>query len=155
VVVDYILKWVEAITSPSNDARAAIKFLKKNIFTRFGTPRVIISDGGMHFCNHQFKTLLLIYGVKHCVATPYHPQTSGQVKVSNRELKCILKKTVNMSQCDWSVKLNDTLWAYQTAFMTPIGMSPIEWSMVRHVTFQLSWNTRLIGQRNYSILTCE
>ena len=100
IVVDYVSKWIEAVTLPSNDARAMIKFLKKNIFTQLGIPRVIISDGGKHFCNHQFKTLLLKYGVKHCVATPYHPQTSVQVKISNREFKDILEKTVNISRCD-------------------------------------------------------
>jgi len=85
--VDYVSKWVEVVALPSNDARVEVKFLKKNIFTRFGTPRTIISDGGKHFCNHQFKTLLLEYGVKHRVATPYHTQTSGQVEVSNKKLK--------------------------------------------------------------------
>ena len=80
------------VALPSNDARAVIKFLKKNIFTQFRIPKAIISDGGKHFCNHQFKILLLKYGVKHRATIPYHPQTSGQVKVSNRELKRILEK---------------------------------------------------------------
>ena len=84
VDVDYVSKWVEAVGFPSNDARVVMNFLKKNIFTRFGTPRATISDGGKHFCNRQFEALLSKYGVTHRVATPYHPQTSGQVEVSNR-----------------------------------------------------------------------
>ena len=135
VATDYISKWVEVVALPSNDARAVIKFLKKNIFTRFGTLRAIISDGGKHFCNHQLKTLLLKYRVKHRVVTPYQPQISGQVEVFNRELKHILEKTVNMSRSDWSVKLDDALWAYQTAFKTLSGCPTIEWPMIRHVTF--------------------
>nr|GEY34596.1 reverse transcriptase domain-containing protein [Tanacetum cinerariifolium] len=93
VAVDYLSKWVEAKALPTNDARVVCKFLK-NIFARFGTPRAIISDQGTHFCNDQFVKVMLKFGVTHRLATPYHPQTSGQVEVSNSGLKRILERTM-------------------------------------------------------------
>nr|GEX50619.1 reverse transcriptase domain-containing protein [Tanacetum cinerariifolium] len=64
------------------------------------------------------------YGVTHRLATAYHPQTSGQVEVSNRCLKRILERTVGENRASWSDKLDDTLWAFRTAFKTPIGCTP-------------------------------
>ena len=102
VAVDYVSKWVEACATPRNDAKVVERFLKKYVFTCFGAPRAIISDGGSHFCNFHIERLLKKYGVHHKVTTPYHPQASGQVELSNRELKSILQKTVNSSRRDWS-----------------------------------------------------
>jgi len=126
VAVDYVSKWVEVVASPKADNKTVVKFLKKNIFTRFGTSRVLISDGGSHFCNAQLVKALNHYGVKHKVATSYHPQTNGQAEVSNREVKRILEKTISTSRKDWSTKLDEALWAYRTAYKSPIGLTPFQ-----------------------------
>nr|GEZ19511.1 reverse transcriptase domain-containing protein [Tanacetum cinerariifolium] len=67
---------------------------------------------------------MLKYGFIHRLSTAYHPQTSGQVNVSNRGLKRILERTVGKNRASWSDKLDDTLWAFCTAFKTPIGCTP-------------------------------
>ncbi|XP_019090108.1 PREDICTED: uncharacterized protein LOC104738230 [Camelina sativa] len=124
VAVDYVSKWVEAVASPTNDSKVVLKMFKHIIFPRFGVPRVVISDGGTHFINKLFANLLRKHGVTHKVATPYHPQTSGQVEISNREIKSILEKTVNSTRKDWFLKLDEALWVYRTAYKTPIGTTP-------------------------------
>nr|GEW60544.1 putative nucleotidyltransferase, ribonuclease H [Tanacetum cinerariifolium] len=78
VAVDYLSKWVEAKALPTNDARVVVKFLK-SLFSRFGTPKAIISDKGTHLCNDQFARVMSKYGVTHRLSTAYHPQTSGLV----------------------------------------------------------------------------
>ena len=116
-------KWVKAVPCRIADHRVVLKFLEENIFSRFGVPKAIISDGGSHFCNKPFENILTKYGVKHKVATPYHPQTSGQVELTNREIKTILIKVVNSNKKNWYLKLLDSLWAYRTAFKTILGIS--------------------------------
>ncbi|GJX24287.1 reverse transcriptase domain-containing protein [Tanacetum coccineum] len=114
---------VEAKALPTNDARVVCKFLK-SLFARFGAPRAIISDRGTYFCNDQFAKVMLKYGVTHRLSTAYHPQTSEQVEVSNRGLKRILERTVGENRGSWLDKLDDALWAFRTAYKTPIGCTP-------------------------------
>nr|GEW59730.1 reverse transcriptase domain-containing protein [Tanacetum cinerariifolium] len=111
VAIDYLSKWVEAKAFPTNDAQVVVKFLK-SLFSRFGTPKAIISDRGTHFCNDQFARIMSKYGVTHRLSTTYHPQTSGQFEVTNRGLKRILERTVGENHALWSDKLEDALWAF-------------------------------------------
>ncbi|GJT14295.1 reverse transcriptase domain-containing protein [Tanacetum coccineum] len=123
VAVDYVSKWVEAEALPTNDACVVVKFLKR-LFSRFGVPKALISDRGTHFCNSLLEKTLRKYGVTHRLATPYHPQTSGQTENTNRAIKRILERTVNENRKEWSDKLDDALWTFRTAYKTPIGSTP-------------------------------
>ena len=95
--------------------------------------------------------ILQKYGVRHRTSLAYHPQENGQAKVSNREIKSILEKTINSSRKDWSKKIDDALWAYRTTFKTPLGMSPFRlvYGKTCHLQVELEhrayWATRLLN----------
>ena len=151
LAVDYVSKWVEAIPTRTNDAKVVAQFLRSHIFSWFGTPRALITDNGTHLCNKVIDKVLQKYGVRHRTSLAYHPQSNGQAKVSNREIKSILEKTVNNSRKDWSKKIEDALWAYCTAFKTPLGMSPfrIVYGKACHLPVELEqrayWSTRQLN----------
>ncbi|GJT05517.1 reverse transcriptase domain-containing protein [Tanacetum coccineum] len=86
--------------------------------------KALISDRGTHFCNKIMENTMKRYGVNHSFSTSYHPQTSGQVENTTRALKRILEKTFKDNPAIWSRKLDDALWAFRTAYKTPIGTTP-------------------------------
>ena len=77
LAIDYVSKWVEVIPTTTCDAKEVLSFIRRNILSRFGTLRAVISDEGSHFCNKLFAYLLAKYGVKHHVSLSYHPQCNG------------------------------------------------------------------------------
>ena len=110
--MDYVSKWVESITCPINDVNTVVGFIQRNILSRFGAPRTIISEEGSHYANKMFAKLLSRYGVRHAMGFAYHPQSNRQAEISNREITDILEKIVSISRKDWSVKLDDALKSY-------------------------------------------
>ncbi|GJT51038.1 reverse transcriptase domain-containing protein [Tanacetum coccineum] len=134
VAVDYLSKWVEAKALPTNDARVVVKFLK-SLFARFGTPRAIISDRGTHFCNDQFAKVMSKYGVTHRLATAYHPQTSGQVEVSNRHrgLKHSSKRTIGENVPHGPAKLMTLCGQFVLLFKDTNWCTPYKFSKKRKV----------------------
>nr|GEZ83330.1 reverse transcriptase domain-containing protein [Tanacetum cinerariifolium] len=94
---------------------------------------------GPNYTAKKFAKITLKFGVTHRLATPYHPQTSGQVEVLNRGLKRILKRKVGENHASWSDKLDDALWTFRTAYKTPIGCTPYKlvYGKVCHLSIEL------------------
>jgi transposase InsO family protein len=121
-----ISKWVEAMPCRKASTEKFIATIKSVIFSRFGTPRILISDGGTHFTRNNLKRCLSKLGIEQRVSMAYHPQTNRQAETSNRQLKSILNKTIEKGGKDWSKKLDGDLWAYRTVFKTLVGMTPYQ-----------------------------
>ena len=105
MVVDYVSKWVEALPCVAADMKSLKRMFQEIIFPCFGVLRVVISDGGSHFIDKTFMKCLSKMGVDHQVVTPYHPQTSGQVEISNKQIKNILQNIVKAMGKGWKSKL--------------------------------------------------
>ncbi|GJT95396.1 reverse transcriptase domain-containing protein [Tanacetum coccineum] len=105
----------------------------------FWNAKALISDRGTHFCNKIMEKAMKRYGVSHRFSTSYHPQTSGQVENTNRTLKRILKNTVKDNPAIWSRKLDDTLWAFRTAYKTPTDTTPYKliYGKNNHMPFEI------------------
>ena len=138
VAVDYVSKWVEALPCKHADNISSKRMFEEVIFSRFGVLRVVISDGGAHFIDKRFKQYLSKHGIRHNVATPYHPQTSGQAETFNKQIKNILQKTVNEMGTAWKDKLPDALWAYRTATRPQLECLHTNWCTGRIVTYLLN-----------------
>jgi len=145
MAVEYVSRWMEVIPTQKVDAKTMIKFLKKHIFCRFGTPRVVISDGGAHFHNTELKKTFEHYGVKHMIATTYHPQINRQAEVCNREVKRILEKIVSSSReiglSSWMRHCGRT----EQPSRHQLHCLHFSWYMGRLVIFLWRWSIELFG----------
>lgn len=124
VATEYLTKWAEAKAVKTNDAKNAATFLFEQIITRFGCPKILISDHGKHFLNEVIEELTMRFQIDHRKTTPYHPQTNGHTEKVNQTLATILRKIVVDSKRDWDVKLLAALWAYRTAFKVTTSATP-------------------------------
>ena len=116
VATEYLTKWAEAKAVKTDTAVRTATFMYKNIISRFGCLKILVSNRGSHFLNELFEEMTAKFRINHRKTTPYHPQINGQTECVNGILVSILRKTVLDSKRDWDVKLTTTLWAYKTTF---------------------------------------
>jgi hypothetical protein len=124
VAVDYLTKWVESMPTFNNTADTATRFFFNHVISLFGVPLQLVSDHGKHFENEIFIELSSKLRFSHEFASPYYPQSNGQVEAVNKVLKTMLQSTVNKHNTNWHHMLFSALWAYRTTMKTAIGFTP-------------------------------
>ena len=112
VGIDYFTKWMEAEALATIMERNIRSFVWRNIICRYGIPKVLISDNGKQFDNKAFRNFCSELGIKNHYSSPTHPQTNGQVEVTNRSLLKIIKTQLTGVKGIWLDKLPSILWAY-------------------------------------------
>jgi hypothetical protein len=144
VCTDYMTKWVEAKALHRATEEAVIDFLFKDIFTRFGVPRELVTDGGLPFTSHGFKATLQKYHIQQRMTTTYHPQANGQVESKNKVIEAILTKTMKENRKDWSYRLPEALWAYRTTWRNTTRFSPYELVYGKSVVFPVEFEIKTL-----------
>ena len=114
MATDYFTKWVEAEPLSSITELDTKNFVWKNIITRFGIPRSLISDNGTQFDSNLFKSFCQEYGIRNIYSTPAYPQSNGQAEISNKVLLDGIKKRLDRAKGRWAEELPSVLWAYRT-----------------------------------------
>lgn len=139
MAVGYVSKWVQVVPLRRANSQNSKKLFEEIIFSRFKVSRLVISDGGKYFIDKTFHAYLNNHGIRHKITTPYHPQTSGQIETSNKQIKNILQKTIGEMGSMWKDRLPKALWAYRIAYKTPLGMSPYQlvYGKIYHLPLEL------------------
>ena len=126
VAVDYFTKWIEGMPTFKVDQETAAFFMFNQIITRFGIPKVILTDHGSQFQNSMMIELTTTLGFRQEHSSSFYPQANSQVEAVNKNLKTIIKRTINAARSNWHIMLYPALWAYWTNVKTATGFFNME-----------------------------
>ena len=124
IAVDYFTKWVETEPLATITEKKIETFVARNILSRFGIPRVLVSDNGRQFDTPIFMQFCASYGIPNHYSSPEHPHANRQVEVTNRTILQSIKTRLKKAKGLWAEELPTLLWAYRTTPRATTGKTP-------------------------------
>jgi transposase InsO family protein len=125
-LTDILSKFVVTKAVKDNSAQTAVRFLKEDIISKFGTPRCILTDNGTHFTSSVTNELIKQIGATHLYSTPYHPETNGQVERYNSTMDAKIAALSNLRKTNWDDQLPFVTFNYNTSIHSSTKQIPFE-----------------------------
>lgn len=131
VIVDWVTKFVIAEAFREASAMQMVIFLEKNVFLRFSTPRIVLTDNGNQFTSGVFRSLLQRYNIRSMKTAFYSPMCNAAER-TNRTLVTCIRTLLDDDQRDWDQNLQQIICAINTAKHETLGCSPHFANFGRH-----------------------
>ncbi|XXG90553.1 hypothetical protein AAC387_Pa12g2289 [Persea americana] len=147
VATDYFTKWIEGEPLSSITEQDTKNFVWKNIITRFGILRTLISDNGTQFDSNFFKSFCQEYGIRNVYSTPAYPQSNGEAEILNKVILDGLKKRLDRAKGRWTEELSSVLWAYMTTPRCSTWATPFSLACDMEVVIPLKQLARGYNQK--------
>lgn len=122
VIMDRFSKWTELVPLRKATTEGLIKACRERIISRYGVPKILITDNGTQFTSNQFEKFLAEMGIKHQLTAPYTPQENPTER-TNRTVKTMIAQ-VSKQHNTWDDMLPEIMLAINTSASESTGYSP-------------------------------
>lgn len=145
IIQDLYTKWIEIQALKKSTGSTISRALIDLVFSRWGTPRVLLTDNGTEFVNKDMKSLATEYGYRQLTTPLYHPQADPVERV-NRVVRTMMIAFIEEDHTNWGEHLHDFRFAHNTAQHSSTLSSPAFLNFGREPSAAMSLRREVEGE---------